>query len=432
MRSSTSFVMMLLATLLLSTGSIAAQQSKSQQGCINALNAAGAKMAQTQGKEHLACLKDAALGKLDLPAQACLTADGKSKVAKLQDKIAATQVKKCTAAPTVAYTSAAKVISSAQVGRLDAVADIFGPDLDAGVIPCATDKAACKCQLAVGKAAEKLAAAQWKTFNNCKKKILKAGAATAAEVRACISDALTVGSLAADSGGKLQKLIDKMTGAITKHCDAPSVTAAAFAQGDCAAATGATLASCIADRVDCRVCQSLNASDDLGEDCDAFDDGTQNESCGCSPLNETPCDDGDACTLADIECGGGSCAGTAIAPNLFAAITKQLVSVDSMDVARLTVELLTVTRQPFQLTATSLSHPAGFSIESISTEPCTVSAGPSYRCRHTAVLVATSACEGDGSYELGLQYSCSPAVVGCSLCSSMETVPFILDTENFC
>lgn len=432
MNRSFSFATTLLATLVLLAGSATAQQDKAQQGCINALNAAGAKMAQTQGKEQLTCLKNAGLGKLNEPAQICLTSDAKGKVAKLENKIAATEVKKCATAPTVAYTNAATVVSSAQVGRLDVLADILGPDLDTAAIPCSADKAGCKCQLAVAKAAEKIAATQWKSFNGCKKAGLKAGATTAADVRSCISDALTVGSLAADSKGKLQKLVDKLEGTIAKSCDTPNVTSTAFAEGQCSALTGAALASCIANRIDCRVCQSLNGSDDLSEDCDAYDDGAQNESCGCSPINTSPCDDGDACTVDDVECGGGPCTGTPIAPNRFAAITQQLVSVDSFDVTRLTIELLTLTRQPFLLNVSGLSHPVGFTIESLNTTSCTPEAGPNYRCRHTAVLVATSACEGDGNYEMHLQYSCSPDVVGCSLCGAMDTVPFILNTENFC
>jgi len=432
MRSSIFVVTVLATAVIAAAGMAAAQQSKSQQACIQSLNAGAAKMGQLQGRENLACLKNAGTGKLTGSAQICLTADAKSKVAGLQTKIASAETKNCTSAPTLAYTDAATVSAAAQVGRLDALADLFGSDLDASVIPCATNKDACKCQLTVARAAEKMAATKWKIFNLCKKKGLKAGAASVAEVEACVSDALTPGSLAADSSGKLQALVDKLGGKIGKVCDTPNVTAAAFAMGECSAETGAGLATCINEQIDCRVCQTINQSDDLHADCDVYDDGNLNESCGCSPLNTSPCDDGNACTLNDIECGGGPCSGTEIAPNLFAAISKQLVSVDQFDTVRLTIEILTVTRQPFRLTATGLNHPGGFELESISTAPCTESAGPSFRCRHTAVLEATFACEGDGSYQMGLAYNCSPDVAGCSLCDDTTNVNFSLDTENFC
>jgi hypothetical protein len=411
-----------------------AQQSEEQQKCINALNAGAAKMGQIQGKENVGCLSSAAKGKLTGSAQTCLGADTKGRVAMQQGKLAYAETKKCASAPTLAYTDAATVGSSARTGRLQAFADLFGADLDAAVIACDANRDACKCQGAVAKAAEKLAAAQWKSFNRCKKDALDAGAATAAAVAECVDDAGNAASLAADTGGKLQKIVDKLAYKIAKACDEPAVTAAAFADGDCSATSGAGLAACVGEHVSCRVCQTINDVDALEADCDGFDDGADNDSCGCSPLSTAACDDGVACTIGDA-CGGGTCSGTAIEPDRAAAITKQIVSTDEFDVNRLEVELVTVTRTPFQLDATGLAHPAGFDLESLVTTPCTLDETglhPRFRCRHTAILVATSACQGDGAYQLSLQYSCSPDVAGCSLCGATDTIDFNLDTEFFC
>lgn len=430
-------IRILVATLVLPVAaamSARAQQSAGQQKCINALNAGAAKMGQIQGKENVGCLGAAAKGKLGGSAQTCLGADAKGKVAMQQGKLDYAVTKKCAELPTIAYSGAAVAGSSPRVGSLQALADLFGADLDAAVIACDADRDACKCQLAVARAGEKLAAAQWKAFNRCKKDALEAGAATAAAVAGCIDDGGNPASLAADSGGKLQKIVDKLAVRIGKACDEPAVTAAAFAAGACSATSGAGLANCVGANVACRVCQTINDVDALEADCDGFDDGDANDSCGCSPLSTAACDDGDACTVADT-CGGGACSGTAIEPDRAAAITRQLVSTDEFDVHRLEVELLTVTNTPFELGATGLTHPPGFDLESLSTAPCTLDESgpqPTFRCRHTAILVATSACDGDGDYQLALQYSCSPAVAGCSLCDATDAVDFNLDTEFFC
>lgn len=430
-------IRILVATLALpvaAAASAGAQQSADQQKCINALNAGAAKMGQIQGKENVGCLANAAKGKLTGSAQACLGADARGKVAMQQGKLDSAVTKKCAEAPTIAFTGAAVAGSSPRTGRLQALADVFGADLDAAVIACDANRDGCKCQLAVAKAGEKLAAAQWKAFNRCKKDALKAGAATAAAVAACVDDAGNPASLAADPDGKLQKIVDKLAVKIGKACDEPAVTAAAFAGGACSATTGAALANCVGTNVACRVCQTINDVDALEADCDGFDDGAANDSCGCSPLSTAACDDGVACTVAD-SCGGGTCSGTAIEPARYAAITRQIVSTDAFDVTRLEIELLTITRTPFQLEATGLTRPAGFDLESLATTPCTLDEtgpDPVFRCRHTAILVATSACEGDGAYQLALQYSCSPAVAGCSLCDATDSFGFVLDTEFFC
>lgn len=66
-----------------------AQQSDDQQKCINALNAGAAKMGQIQGKENVACLSNAAKGK----------------VAMQQGKLDHVETQKCVSAPTVACTA---------------------------------------------------------------------------------------------------------------------------------------------------------------------------------------------------------------------------------------------------------------------------------------------------------------------------------------
>ena len=73
-------------------------QSKPQQGCINALNKSGAKVAKAQAKDDATCLKNAGKAK-ETDAQSCLTDDDKGKVAKAMLKTASTATKKCTEDP---------------------------------------------------------------------------------------------------------------------------------------------------------------------------------------------------------------------------------------------------------------------------------------------------------------------------------------------
>lgn len=55
--------------------------------------------------------------------------------------------------------------------------------------------------------------------------------------------------------------------------------------GLCAGTSAATLGTCVAERVACRVCLAINASDNLNVDCDAFDDGQTNLSCPDETFN---------------------------------------------------------------------------------------------------------------------------------------------------
>ena len=112
----------------------------------------------------------------------------------------------------------------------------------------------------------------------CKKAALKAGANSSAALAACVNDAGTAGSIAADSKGKIAKTNAKLTAAIVKACDTPGVTAGAF-PGTCTGLTGAALGTCLDTQVECRVCQAINEMDGLFVNCDLFDNGVADASC---------------------------------------------------------------------------------------------------------------------------------------------------------
>src|SRR5262249_41026833 len=117
------------------------------------------------------------------------------------------------------------------------------------------------------------------------------------------------------------------------------------------------------------------------------------------------------------------------APSLSAAaITQQIVSVT--EPTQLTIELVTLTPEPYELTAASLSFPPGFVQRSLQTTSCSDSTGV-YRCGHQAVIEATTACTGTGNYVLSLRYVAMPGS-GCAPTGQTQQIPFSLTTENFC
>ncbi|MBX3024346.1 hypothetical protein KF840_05490 [bacterium] len=272
-----------IAALLLLTGHAGAQLTAGQQKCLNTLNADAAKLAQTQGKENVACLKRATAGALPAGqnADACLLADGKGKVTDLQDRIASDYAARCAATPPPfglpSGTAAAVVAAVPRDQSLALAADIFGASLRTAAIDCASDKAACGCQNAVAKAYEKLVATTFKTFVQCKKAALKAGANSGAALAACVDDAGTPGSIAADSKQQIAKRVSQLAGIAGKKCAA--VSTARALPGACAGRAGNALAACLNERVQCRVCLALNLIDGLALDCDQLDDGQRNVSC---------------------------------------------------------------------------------------------------------------------------------------------------------
>ena len=257
----------------------AQQQNANQQKCLNGINKDGANVAKAQGKENAHCLKDADNGKIPPgTAQSCLTADADGKVQKKEDKTTAFDAASCTPPPNFGYTGASNVNTAGTEREVALMGDVFGGNLDAAVISCASNKPGCTCQQKVLGVVEKLADVKVGFFVKCKKAALKAGASTTAALEKCVNDAGTPGSIAADMSGKIGKTVTNLNGAIMQSCDTPGVTAGAF-PGNCTGLSGMPLSTCLDQQVECRVCQLLNQDDLLSVDCDLFDDGIADASC---------------------------------------------------------------------------------------------------------------------------------------------------------
>jgi hypothetical protein len=122
----------------------------------------------------------------------------------------------------------------------------------------------------VTKHSGKLYDAKLKAFVDCKKKGLKDGSVDgAAALAAC---------LGADPKGKIARKLEKLVAGVLGKCGAVSQPLAF--PGECAAA--GDLSDCVDRLVECRACLQVQAMDGLtGElDCDLFDDGGANGSCG--------------------------------------------------------------------------------------------------------------------------------------------------------
>lgn len=252
-------------------------QTSPQQACLNAVNKNGGAVAKTQGKENLGCVK--AAGKNGgSGAQACLTLDAKGKVAKAKGKTTAAATKSCTTAPSYGYTSAAIANTAAQQASLDLVEDVYGANLDIAIYPCNLNKAGCTCQATITKDVEALAAVKLATFVACKKAALKAGANSASALADCVNNAGTIGSIAADTKGKVAKALGKLNADIVKRCDGPGVSMTSF-PGICSGLGNGALGSCLDRQVECRVCQTINEMDGLFVNCDQFDNGVLDASC---------------------------------------------------------------------------------------------------------------------------------------------------------
>jgi hypothetical protein len=257
---------------------------KEEQKCVNSINKGAAKVAKAQGKENSTCIKNA--GKSKLPAgqtiEQCLVADLKSKVS---DTISKIKTSDCPPGGPAfpAILTDGNDIGDVMVGKgLDLIHAVFGTDLDQPglIVDCGTDKPRCGCQAAIIKAVEKCQGTKLKEFNACKKNALKVGKEplpSGAQSAVDLQDAC----MGTGTGGipdPKNKLIGKCIVGIQKAIDKKCIgfdTAALFPGCE-----GPVSVACLDVFVECEVCQALNQIDALSRDCDLFDDGLANGSCG--------------------------------------------------------------------------------------------------------------------------------------------------------
>ncbi|MBI5504980.1 MAG: DUF4215 domain-containing protein [Deltaproteobacteria bacterium] len=246
--------------------------TKAEQTCVNGINGAGAKVAAAQAKAASACIKAAAKG-AEADPQGCLTADANQKIAAATAKTTEVAANACVPAPAFGFTSAVVVNDAAQLAPLDLVAVVFGAALNTAVLATTSDPAGAKCQGSLLESLQKLAGAEAKAFLKCAKIGLQgkktAVIFSATEFSHCLHE------IGIDADGKWAKASAKLVATLDSAC--PEFTLPNSIPGGCA--HGPTPPVCFRRKVDCGVCRMFRDTNDLGIDCDLFDDGVSDSSC---------------------------------------------------------------------------------------------------------------------------------------------------------
>jgi hypothetical protein len=290
---------------LLPALAMAAPATSAQQRCVNDLNKAGARLARTQNRTSQRCLKDAASGllsRLGVPpqaqtAQACLTNDVSERIAKDAAKLQTRDARSCLTTPEqmpgFAYSGASGVDAAARAAGLVLVAGLFGPDLDAAVIPSEIDRDGARCQADVLREASDLFYAMWKQALKAKRNALKgASRVTGTNPKAPVTSAaeLTAELIVAvqtDAKGKIAREAGKLRDRAVRRCTDIATSLAQAFPGTCAGAVdAAALGECAEGVARGAFYGMLAGADALSIDCDLTDDGTGNLSCESDELRE--------------------------------------------------------------------------------------------------------------------------------------------------
>ncbi|HYB99844.1 MAG TPA: hypothetical protein VEC57_12005 [Candidatus Limnocylindrales bacterium] len=257
---------------LMPAGSAFAQaQSSEQQKCINAIYKAGAKIIGAVGKNFTTCVSDATDASLPggQTTDDCLAADNGLGIGKAQTGLITASTKSCSAVPTIGPNDAA-VAADAFADDPMRAGDLFGLPVDDAIVPSSLDSAGAYCQEGVVASLGKLMKAMTKEFDSCVSSGLRAGTIDSpTDVGACVG---------VDASGKVLRAVQKTQLNIDKRC--PGLMVADYFPGACAAEPLSNLAACSADLLDCGICLTMLAAGGVTADCDALDNGQDDNSCG--------------------------------------------------------------------------------------------------------------------------------------------------------
>jgi cysteine-rich repeat protein len=279
-------------------------QDAAQQKCAAAADLNADAVAWAQAGLINSCFRDAAKGSLGDPAAAlaCFNADGRGKVAMKGAVSIGKELKSCASGSLPSFgvpDLGGPYAPPAAAGDFDAglheiyaeitnatgvktektlLIDVFGNPIDDAVLVGAVNSIGAKCQAAVTKQLLKCERTKRKEYNKCEKASLKNGLASESLLEStCLMTAGDPGTGQPDAKGLIDKQCEaKLSSTLTKSCFGQNLDA--VFPGECTG-SGTGLASCLVERIDCRLCQQLNAMNGLSRDCDLFDDGSANDSC---------------------------------------------------------------------------------------------------------------------------------------------------------
>lgn len=277
------------AAVLLVASSAVAQLDKGAQKCIDQYNNKLRLVSQQAGKSARSCIKNATKGKEANPEN-CIVANTDGKIAGKEAKVSALYGSKCTGSEPIQQGAAA-----GNAAHRDAITqlahDFFGDPVDT----FSTDKTDAKC---IDKGFQRATQAFTEIIKNhrkCKKNALKAG--TVLDSGDLDAVCGTLGQM--DPGGKAQAKLAKLTADVGAACAANAGGEEVFDGLDASChASAAALGTCLETLTKCRACETLNAADGQGINCDMFDNGVDDDSC-----SEPVVIGSHLCTMND---GGGS------------------------------------------------------------------------------------------------------------------------------
>ena len=280
----------------------AAPQTSDQQGCINDMNKYGVRVAKSQNRADVDCVKNAGRGltfRLGIPpqaqtAQACLTNDVGGKVAKDSAKLQDREAKSCLAEPGqlpgFGYAGSATADAAERAAALAIVAGLFGPDLDAAIVLESADRDGSRCQSDVLRYTGDLFYAIWKEALTAKKNVLKGSARLTGSgpvASATDLEAEMIAVVQADARGKIAKAAQKLHDKTTQRCAEAATPIGQLFRGACGTSSSLDgLGDCAEAQGRGAFFQSLASADALSIDCDLLDNGVGDLSCESAELRE--------------------------------------------------------------------------------------------------------------------------------------------------
>lgn len=262
-----------LSLVLLPVAQPARPATRDQQKCIHRLNRDFAMVVSATGKVLDRCIADHARGRLGtVDVAECLAMDRRGGIGKAKQRTEKHFDRRCAPDLPAFGTTDADTINRVAVDKELALLEVlFGSDVDAALAKAEDDPRRAKCQRKVARALRGCQDTKLAEFNRCKKTALEAGADSAAALEDCMGSDPRLRILRA-----CRPTIGNLALTIQRECAEVDLPAAF---PTCDTADPRELHSCLETRVECLVCSALNEIDDLGRNCDVFDDGQLNGSC---------------------------------------------------------------------------------------------------------------------------------------------------------
>lgn len=303
---------LLVGAVFLLAAPAGAELTRKEQTCVNYLNARLRELNRTIQRETDRCIRDYNRGArfsaddptpvTDIPA--CVAADRRGRIAKA---IAAVQrqyerrcvgIEKNSEIVPVLGSDAATIVQAVNDNGGSVVSLVYGEEESTPSALRVAESDVDSCQAAVTEGLHLCQDAVVVEFQRCVKRALKAGKEPVRGGATSVAD-LSV-CLGWDPSGRVARKCDDPEGsdpirdALAKSCPTSEVNLAeAFPR--CGATSHEEAHACLEPRAACSVCQKLREAGGLMPNCDQFDDGIDNLSCGCGDGIPTPaeeCDDG--------------------------------------------------------------------------------------------------------------------------------------------